>query len=82
MTKALGRELGPRGITVNLITPGPTDTELSPADGPHADTIREFTALGRFAEPAEIAGAVAYLAGADGRFVTGAVIAVDGGFTA
>jgi 3-oxoacyl-[acyl-carrier protein] reductase len=44
-------DLGPRGITVNLIHPGPTDTELNPADGPNADTIRSFTALGRYATP-------------------------------
>ncbi|CRK59818.1 Enoyl-[acyl-carrier-protein] reductase [NADPH] [Alloactinosynnema sp. L-07] len=82
LTKALGRELGPRGITVNLVNPGPTDTDLNPADGPYADTIRGYTALGRFAEPAEIAGAVAYLAGPDAGFVTGATLTVDGGFTA
>lgn len=81
LTKGLGRELGPRGITVNLVNPGPTDTELNPADGPHADTIRGFTALGRFAEPSEVAGAVAFLAGPDGRYVTGATLTIDGGFT-
>ncbi len=44
MTKGLARDLGPRGITVNLVNPGPTDTEMNPADGPNADTIRSFTA--------------------------------------
>lgn len=81
LTKALGRELGPRGITVNLINPGPTDTELSPADSPDADMIKGFTALQRYGTPDEIAGAVAYLAGPDGRYVTGATINIDGGFT-
>jgi 3-oxoacyl-[acyl-carrier protein] reductase len=81
LTKGLGRELGPRGITVNLVNPGPTDTELSPADGPNADTIRGFTALGRYATPADIASAVAYLARDDSRNITGATINVDGGFT-
>ncbi|MBC6448474.1 3-oxoacyl-ACP reductase family protein [Actinokineospora xionganensis] len=81
LTKGLARELGPRGITVNLVNPGPTDTELNPADGPYADTIRGFTALGRFAEPSEVAGAVAFLAGPDGRYVTGATLTIDGGFT-
>ncbi|MDG4826732.1 SDR family oxidoreductase [Asanoa sp. WMMD1127] len=81
LTKALGRELGPRAITVNLVNPGPTDTELNPADGPNAGVIRDLTALGHYAEPADVAAAVAFLAGADGRYVTGAVVNVDGGFT-
>jgi 3-oxoacyl-[acyl-carrier protein] reductase len=81
LTKGLGRELGPRGITVNLVNPGPTDTELSPADGPNADTIRGFTAIGRYATPADIASAVAFLARDDSRNLTGATINVDGGFT-
>ncbi|MEV8637665.1 3-oxoacyl-ACP reductase family protein [Streptosporangium sp. NPDC051023] len=80
LTKGLARELGPRGITVNIVNPGATDTDLNPADGPYADTIRGFTALGRYSEPSEIAAAVAYLSGDDGRYVTGATIDVDGGF--
>ncbi len=51
LTKALGRELGGRAITVNLVNPGATDTELNPADGPNADTINGFTALGHYARP-------------------------------
>jgi 3-oxoacyl-[acyl-carrier protein] reductase len=82
MTKALGRELGPRAITVNLVNPGPTDTELNPADGPMAAAINGFTALGHYAEPADIAAAVAFLAGPDGRYLTGTSLNVDGGFTA
>ncbi|WP_199485377.1 SDR family NAD(P)-dependent oxidoreductase [Actinomadura craniellae] len=81
MTKGLARELGPRGITANLVSPGPTDTDMNPADGPNADMIRSFTALGRYAEPEEIAATVAHLAGAGGRYITGATIHVDGGFT-
>jgi 3-oxoacyl-[acyl-carrier protein] reductase len=81
LTKALGRELGPRAITVNLVNPGPTDTELNPADGPDAETINGFTALGHFAAPADVAAAVAFLASADARYVTGATVNVDGGFT-
>ncbi|GLY74418.1 SDR family NAD(P)-dependent oxidoreductase [Actinoallomurus iriomotensis] len=82
MTKGLARDLGPRGITANLVHPGPTDTDANPADGPNADAIRGFTALGRYAEPRDIAATVAHLAGDGGRYVTGAVINVDGGFTA
>jgi 3-oxoacyl-[acyl-carrier protein] reductase len=81
MTKALARELGPRQINVNLVSPGPTDTDTNPADGPNATTINAFTALARYAQPAEIAGVVAFLAGEEGRYVTGATIHVDGGFT-
>ena len=80
-TRALGRELGPRAITVNLVNPGPTDTELNPADGPYGDVIRGHVSLGRFAEPADIAGAVAFLAGPDAAAITGATVTVDGGFT-
>ncbi|MFJ6564510.1 SDR family NAD(P)-dependent oxidoreductase [Streptomyces sp. NPDC091412] len=82
MTKGLARELGPRGITVNLVHPGPTDTDSNPAHGPNAAVIADFTALGRYAEAAEIAATVAHLASSDGRYITGATIAVDGGFTA
>jgi 3-oxoacyl-[acyl-carrier protein] reductase len=81
LTKALGRELGPRAITVNLVNPGPTDTELNPADGPNAATINGFTALGHYAAPADVAAAVAFLASDDGRYLTGATLNVDGGFT-
>jgi NAD(P)-dependent dehydrogenase (short-subunit alcohol dehydrogenase family) len=82
MTKGLARELGPRGITVNLVHPGPTDTDANPADGPNAEAIAGLTAVGRYAEAAEIAGTIAHLASADGRYITGASIHVDGGFTA
>ncbi|MER7421034.1 SDR family oxidoreductase [Micromonospora peucetia] len=81
LTKALGRELGDRQITVNLVNPGPTDTELNPADGPNSDTINGFTALGHYAAPADVAASVAFLASPDGRYITGATINVDGGFT-
>ncbi|MFC0030631.1 SDR family oxidoreductase [Micromonospora chaiyaphumensis] len=81
LTRGLARELGGRGITANLVVPGPTDTDANPADGPNADAIRAFTALGRYADPAEIAAVVAFLAGPDGGYVTGATINADGGFT-
>jgi 3-oxoacyl-[acyl-carrier protein] reductase len=81
MTKGLARELGPRGITANIVNPGPTDTDMNPADGPMADTIRGLTALGRYGRPEEIAEVVAALAGDAGAYVTGASINADGGFT-
>jgi 3-oxoacyl-[acyl-carrier protein] reductase len=82
LTKGLARDLGPRGITVNLVHPGSTDTDMNPADGPTADAQRGFTALGRYGAGSDIAAMVAHLAGPDGRYVTGASILVDGGFTA
>ncbi|RKT56286.1 SDR family oxidoreductase [Saccharothrix australiensis] len=81
LTKALGRELGPRGITVNLVSPGPTNTDLNPADGPFADVIRGFTAVGRYAEPDEVAALVAFVASPEAGYLTGAQLHVDGGFT-
>ncbi|MEU4804502.1 SDR family oxidoreductase [Actinosynnema sp. NPDC023587] len=81
LTKALGRELGPRGITVNLVCPGATATDLNPEDHPMADAIRAFTAVGRYARPEEIASAVAYLVSEEARYITGTQLAVDGGFT-
>ncbi|MFC4126763.1 SDR family NAD(P)-dependent oxidoreductase [Nocardia rhizosphaerae] len=81
-TKALARELGPRGITVNLVQPGPTDTEMNPAAGDHAPTQRAFNALGRFGAPEDVAELVAFLAGPSGRTMTGAIITVDGGTNA
>jgi 3-oxoacyl-[acyl-carrier protein] reductase len=81
LTKALGRELGPRAITVNLVNPGPTDTDLNPADGPNAEAVNALTALGHYADPDDVAAAVAFLAGPEARYVTGATVNVDGGFT-
>jgi NAD(P)-dependent dehydrogenase (short-subunit alcohol dehydrogenase family) len=82
MTKGLARDLGPRGITANVIHPGSTDTDMNPADAPEADAEREYIALGRYATPDEIAATVVHLAGDAGRYITGASIAVDGGFGA
>lgn len=79
LTRGLARDLGPRGITVNLVQPGSTDTDMNPADGPMADMQRGFMAIPRFATPAEIAGAVAYLAAPEARGITGTALTVDGG---
>lgn len=82
LTKGLARDLGERGITVNVVHPGSTDTDMNPADGPDADAERAYIALGRYAAPEEVAATVVALAGDAGRYVTGAAIAVDGGFAA
>jgi 3-oxoacyl-[acyl-carrier protein] reductase len=81
MTKGLSRDLGPRGITVNLVNPGATDTDMNPADGEFSDTIRGFTAVDRYGTPGEVAEVVAFLASDAARYVTGASVNVDGGFT-
>lgn len=78
-TKGLARDLGPRGITVNIVHPGSTDTDMNPADGPGAEAQRGRMAIPRYGKPEDIAGAVAYLASEEGRFITGAGFAVDGG---
>ncbi|MDQ0717280.1 3-oxoacyl-[acyl-carrier protein] reductase [Streptomyces luteogriseus] len=80
LTKALARELGGRGITANLVLPGPIDTDMNPADGPYAAGQTAMTALGRFGTAEEVASTVAHLAGA--TYVTGAEFSVDGGHAA
>ncbi|RPK89320.1 SDR family oxidoreductase [Streptomyces sp. ADI98-10] len=82
LTKPLARELGPRGITVNLIQPGPVDTDLNPADGLFAEGQRAATALGRFGTAEEVASLVAYLTSAEAGFITGTEVVVDGGHAA
>ncbi|MEV5322300.1 SDR family oxidoreductase [Streptomyces sp. NPDC052687] len=80
LTKALARELGPRGITANIVHPGPIDTDMNPADGPYAAGQAALTALGRFGTAEEVASTVAHLASA--AYVTGAEFSVDGGHAA
>ncbi|MEU7022865.1 SDR family oxidoreductase [Streptomyces sp. NPDC046203] len=82
LTKALARELGGRGITANIVHPGPIDTDMNPADGPYAEGQAAVTALGRFGTPEEVAAMIAFLAGPDATYVTGAEFAVDGGHAA
>jgi 3-oxoacyl-[acyl-carrier protein] reductase len=78
-TRGLSRELGPSGITVNLVQPGATDTDANPANGPAADFQRSLTSLGRYGEPSEIGNIVAFLASAAAGIITGATITADGG---
>lgn len=80
MTRGLARDLGPRGITVNNVQPGPVDTDMNPADGPFAHTLKSLMAIPRYSTGGEIAGMVAYLAGPEAGFVTGASLTIDGGF--
>jgi 3-oxoacyl-[acyl-carrier protein] reductase len=78
-TRGLARELGPRGITVNTVQPGPTDTDMNPGSGPGAEWMKQFTTVGHYGQPADIASAVAYLARPEARFVSGSTWNVDGG---
>lgn len=81
-TRGLARELGPKGITVNLVQPGATDTEMNPADGVGAPTMRALTALGRHGTTAEVAAVVAFLASPSASLVTGSVVTADAGANA
>jgi NAD(P)-dependent dehydrogenase (short-subunit alcohol dehydrogenase family) len=81
-TQGLARELGPEGITVNLVHPGPTDTDMNPASGEFADTMRSTMAIPHYGKPEDVAAAVAFLASPAARHITGTGILVDGGANA
>ena len=81
LTRGLARDLGPRGITVNNVQPGPVATDMNPEVGEFADSLREVMALGRYGQPDEVAGVVGYLASPEAGYITGANWNVDGGFT-
>lgn len=82
LVKGLARDLGPRGITINNVQPGPVDTDMNPASGPFAETLKGLMALPRYGHVDEIAAMVSYLAGPEAGFVTGASLTIDGGFAA
>ncbi|MEU6648750.1 SDR family oxidoreductase [Streptomyces sp. NPDC046900] len=75
------RDFGPRGITVNVIQPGATDTDMNPADGPNAAPQVAMTPLGRMGTTEDIAKAVVFLASENAAYITGARLTVDGGFS-
>lgn len=81
LTRGLARDLGPRGITVNNIAPGPIATDMNPDTGEFADSLKQVMALGHYGHPRDIASAVSYLAGPESAFITGVNWNVDGGFT-
>jgi 3-oxoacyl-[acyl-carrier protein] reductase len=82
LVKGLARDLGPRGITINNVQPGPVDTDMNPAEGEFAESLKRLMALPRYGTPDEIAAMVSYLAGPEAGFITGASLTIDGGFTA
>ena len=81
-SQGLSREVGSRGITVNNIQPGPIDTELNPAAGEWAAPQKAVTALDRYGHVEEVAALVAFVAGPESSYITGANLTVDGGMNA
>ncbi|MFI9306268.1 SDR family NAD(P)-dependent oxidoreductase [Streptomyces triculaminicus] len=81
-SRGAARDLAPKQITVNVVQPGPVDTDMNPADGELAATLTAQVALGRYARPEEIAAAIVFLASPAASYITGTVLNVDGGFNA
>ncbi|WP_343698963.1 3-oxoacyl-ACP reductase family protein [Caulobacter sp.] len=81
-TRGLARELGPRGITVNMVHPGPTDTDMNPKNGPEAEGMRQHIALGHYGKVEDVAAAVTFLASPAAKHITGTGLSVDGGTNA
>ncbi|HSB96264.1 MAG TPA: 3-oxoacyl-ACP reductase family protein [Spongiibacteraceae bacterium] len=82
LTKGLARDLGPRGITINNVQPGPVDTDMNPENSEFASTLKGLMAINRYGHVDEIAGFVAYLASPEAAYITGASLTIDGGFSA
>ncbi|MEH2338300.1 3-oxoacyl-ACP reductase family protein [Nostoc sp.] len=82
LAKGLARDLGPRGITINNVQPGPITTDMNPPEGEFAQMLKKLMALPRYGTVEEIAGMVAYLASPEAAFITGANLTIDGGFSA
>ena len=82
MVQGIALDLAPRAITVNNVQPGPIDTDLNPAAGDWATPQKANTALNRYGSVNDIAAMVAFVAGPESSYITGASLAVDGGFTA
>ena len=81
-SRAWARDLGSRAITVNVVQPGPIDTDMNPATAPHAPALTAMTALGRYGRADEVAAVIGFLSGPGGSYVSGATINVDGGMLA
>jgi 3-oxoacyl-[acyl-carrier protein] reductase len=81
-TKGWARDLGPQGITVNAIQPGPINTDMNPENADFAAPQKAATALGRYGRPEEVAAAIVFLASPEASYITGTTLDVDGGFNA
>jgi 3-oxoacyl-[acyl-carrier protein] reductase len=82
LVRGLARDLGPRGITVNNVQPGPIETDMTPGDGATGEMLRAMSPLGRMGRPEEVADFVAYLVGPQAAYFNGASLTIDGGFMA
>jgi len=82
LVRGMSRELGPQGITINNVQPGPVDTPANPASGPVGDLLRSAIPVGRFGTTSEIAALVSHLAGEEGAYINGASLDIDGGYSA
>ncbi|WP_207533575.1 SDR family NAD(P)-dependent oxidoreductase [Desertivirga arenae] len=82
LTKGLARDLGTKGITVNLVQPGSVNTEMNPETSPFADFQRSLMAIPQFGKPEHIASMVSYLASPQSSYTTGSIIDIDGGYHA
>jgi 3-oxoacyl-[acyl-carrier protein] reductase len=82
LCKGMARDLGPRGITVNSVHPGPIATDANPPDGQYSKPLKSLMATPRFGKPEDVGALVAFLAGPEAQFVSGSIHNVDNGFTA
>ncbi|WP_421877587.1 SDR family NAD(P)-dependent oxidoreductase [Pacificispira sp.] len=82
LAKGLSRDFGPRGITINVVHPGSTDTDMNPANGEYAEPQRSIMSIPRFNNPADVASLVAWLTGPDAGTVTGSEFTIDSGVNA
>ncbi|OKH32228.1 oxidoreductase [Calothrix sp. HK-06] len=82
LVQGLARDLGPRGITINNVQPGPIATDMNPEEGEFAEMLKKQMAVPRYGTVEEVAGMVAYLAGPETGYITGASLMIDGGFSA
>ena len=82
LVQGLSRDLGTRGITINNVQPGPIATEMNPSEGEFAEMLKKHIAVARYGTAEEVAGMVAYLAGPESGYITGANLMIDGGFSA